>query len=239
MPVAARHLRAIADNYPANHPHLSSRERERKAHIVGTATAMMATYGRHALNMGSFAIAVRMAPATIRRYFADLDALLAEILVRHLKEVCAAIGAAPRDAANPAAAQREAYIRATRTSCNGHVARHTLLLRDRHMLPPDLAEPIEQFRLQIGQMLAGPDAEIALALLDEPNLHPEQIEAMLAALPQPAPAAAPVPAPAPAAARRSAPRPRKAAPAARPAQAACPEVPLLQAVLTAQARAGP
>ncbi len=183
--IAARHLRAQADNNPANHPHLTTRERDRKAHIVGTATTLMATYGRHNVTMGTFAIALHMAPATIRRHFADLDTLLAEILVRHLKELCAAIGAVAWDTPNLHAARRAIYLRATRTGCNAHVARHTLLLRDRHLLPPDLLEPIEQFRLQIGQMLAGPDAEIALTLLDEPNLHAPQIEAMLAALPAP------------------------------------------------------
>ncbi len=195
MRILPRHLREYADDLPGNRPRWTTAEQEREDRIVATATSLMVRFGRTGLTLGAFAAALRMSPHTIRKHFADLDSLLAHILIAHLQAVCTALGQSPYDAANAKAGRRAAYLRVTRTAFNAHTQAHILLTRERHTLPPDLAEPIEQLRLQVGEMLAGPHAETALNLLDDTSLQPAQIEAMLAALapapakPQPKPAA--------------------------------------------------
>ncbi len=168
----------------------------------------MARHGRAGMTLTGFAHAMRMSPSALKTHFSDLDALLAEVLYRHLANIAAAIGAAkaPRDAtiAQRRAARRAAYITFTRTPYSAPTEAHLILLRERHALPADLAGPIEDLRYQIGEMLAAEHAEAALALMDTPTLQPPQIEAMLAAIPeapswadkpQQTPAATPAPSP--------------------------------------------
>jgi AcrR family transcriptional regulator len=144
----------------------------------------MATYGRAAIGLTAFALGMRMAPATIRRAFPDMDYLLAEILRRHLRAIVAALAEIPRDAPHRDQARRAAYLAVTRTH-GAPTEAHLLLIRDRHLLPPDEAAPLEALRASIGDILAGPHAIAALALLDTPELTPTQIETALAALTNP------------------------------------------------------
>ena len=179
---ATRLLRAHADDLPNARPHLSGRERDREDKIVAAAQALIARFGRTALTMGNFAIAVRMSPATIRRHFPDIDSILAEILFRHLLAISKAIGEAKSDPRAPHKARRAAYLAMTRTAFNAPTERHLLLLRERQSLPADLAATVDELRTGIGEMLAGDFGPTALALLDTPELQAPQIEAMLATL---------------------------------------------------------
>jgi AcrR family transcriptional regulator len=207
MKIPARILRAQADDLPGRRPRRTGKELEREDQIIATAIPLMARHGRAGMTLTGFAHALRMAPCTLKTHFSDLDALLAEILYRHLANIAAAIGAAksPPDAtiAQRRAARRAAYITFTRTPYSAPTEAHLILLRERHALPADLAGPIEDLRYQIGEMLADENADAALALMDTPTLQPPQIEAMLAAIPprprhvdetHPAPAPAPSPA---------------------------------------------
>ncbi len=188
MPIPARLLRVYAENLPGARHRPTEKECELETRILDAATTLMARFGRMDFTMGNFALALRLAPITLRRHFPDPDTILAEILYRHLSAIAAAIGqAVPNGAEDPKAARRRAYVTATRTPYNAPTERHLLLMRERHVLPPDLLQPIEDLRLQIGDMIAAPHAEAALALLDTPTLQPDQIEAMLAGLsPRPA-----------------------------------------------------
>ena len=182
MPVPIRILRAQADDLPGARPRVSARELETQDRILATATSLMATHGRTGLTMASFAAAMRLSPATIRRHFPDLDSILFEILHRHLHAIAVSFGAIGFDAPNRSAARRAAYVAHTRTPFSAPTEQHLLLLRERHALSPDLAEPVAKLRVLIGDMLCPAHPEIALALLDTPELQPAQIEAMLTAL---------------------------------------------------------
>jgi AcrR family transcriptional regulator len=180
---------------PGRETLLTDRQLARREEILAAALVLMARHGRVGLSMGRFATALRMGAGTIRRYFVDLDSILAELLARHLVAIMEAFGSVPEASANRGVALRAAYLKATRGADGGFTDAHTLLLRECHTLPPDLAADIEEVRDRIGQILAGPDAATALALLDTPGVLLAQIEAMLAALeppkPQPRPARAP------------------------------------------------
>jgi len=182
MPIPIRQLRAITDDLPGARPILSPREQARQDQILAAATALLARFGRAGLTMAAFAAALRMSPATLRRYFPDMDSLLAEILMRHLQAIAAALGKVPFDAPDRAPARRAAYIAHTRTAFNAHTEPHLILLRERHALPPDLAEPVEKLRTLLADMLAPETPDLALTLLDAPELQPAQIETILAAL---------------------------------------------------------
>jgi AcrR family transcriptional regulator len=190
MQIPLRILRAYAEDLPNGRPKLSAREMDREDKILAAAQMFMVRFGRSALTMGTFAASLHMATGTIRKHFADLDAMLAEILIRHLAAIANAIGEVPYNAPNLHAARRAAYLGATRTAFNAPTDRHLLLLRDRHSLPQDLAETVENLRNGIGDMVAGPNGATALALLDMPDLQAPEIEAMLAALTTPAAPAA-------------------------------------------------
>ena len=182
MPIPARIIRRQCDDLPGQRPKTSWAEQDRRDRILDGAQSIMATYGRAAIRLTDFALGMRMAPATIRRAFPDMDYLLAEILYRHLRAIVAAMAKVAYDAPNRDQARRSAYLAATRTALGGPTDAHILLTRDRHLLPPDEAEPLDALRLSIGDMLAGPNAVAALALLDTPELTPAEIETALAAL---------------------------------------------------------
>jgi AcrR family transcriptional regulator len=140
----------------------------------------MAEHGRDTITLTSMALALRIARSTLRHYFCDLDALLAEILHRHLRRLADALGEIPYDDPDLHRKRRAAYLNATRTPLGGLNEAHLLLVRDRHLLPDDLLPLVESYRTSIGLLVAGPDPEPVLALLDNPACYPEAIEATLA-----------------------------------------------------------
>jgi AcrR family transcriptional regulator len=182
MPTPTRLLRAIVDNLPGRSRTLSEKQQARREEILAAALGIMVKHGRSGLTMAGFATALRSSPATIRRIFFDLDSILAELLNRHLLAIFAAIGQVPEDAPARKTALRAAYLKTTRTGQGALADAHRLLLRERHTLPPDLAAPLEQAIKSLGEILAGANADAALALLDTPSLQAPQIEAMLAGL---------------------------------------------------------
>jgi AcrR family transcriptional regulator len=185
MPTPTRILRTLADGLPNARPILSARELDRQDRILDTACALMARYGRANLTFSALAIAMRLAPATIRRHFPDLDTILFELLLRHLQAICRAIAEIPFTHPNAQAAKRAAYMAYTRTAFSAPTDIHTLLVRERHTLPPDLEAQIEEVRDIIGNLLVNEWPDAALSLLDNPFLQPPQIEATLAAIATP------------------------------------------------------
>jgi AcrR family transcriptional regulator len=189
MNTEPRILRTHVDNARRNRPPLPERQRERQEFIIAATQTLMATFNGDHFTLGKLALAMRMTPATIRRYFIDVESILAVILLRHLVEVSRAIGRVPPDHPNRRAAQRAAYIEATRTGWGALNEPHQLLIEARRFLPPDLAKPIEDMRRLIGEALAGERWETGFTLLDAPHLAPALIETMLAAT-DPSPVAA-------------------------------------------------
>jgi AcrR family transcriptional regulator len=182
MVVPVRILRAQADALGARLPALCPREQAQQERILTAAARMMAQHGRKGVTLRSLADALGMSPMTIRRLFCDLDSILAEILTRHLRDIAARFGELPQDTEHLHAARRAAYLAYTRTLMGSPTEHHLLLLRDRHALPPDLAEPLETLRQSIADMLAYPNGAAALCLLDSPGLHAAEIETMIAVL---------------------------------------------------------
>jgi len=189
MPIPIRILRAHVEDLPGERRTPSARELDREDRILTTARALISRYGRANLTLGALAAAIRLAPATIRRHFPDLDSILAELIIRHLRAISCAVGDATRDIPfnhpNRGALQRAAYVAFTRNAFSGSTPDHTLLIRERHALPPDLLEPIENLRALMGGTLGKTNPETILSLLDNPFIQPPQIEAMLAALENP------------------------------------------------------
>jgi AcrR family transcriptional regulator len=194
----ARILRTYADSQPNARRYQPAKEREMEDHILRAARPVLARNGRIYTSIAGLAFAIRVSPATLRRHFPDLDALLGELLHRHLRAISDELGKIPQGTLNCHAARRAAYLAVTRTPYGGPTDAHILLLRDRHALPPDLAESIEAMRQSIGDLLAYPNGPLALAMLDTPCTDPTQIETMFAALtPASAPKEEPAPAPLP------------------------------------------
>src|ERR1700676_629281 len=109
MHTPARILRATAENHHGR-PEPTARELAREERIVAVAQTVMADHGRHTVTLTNMALAVRMAPATLRHYFCDLDALLAEILHRHLTRLATAFGEIPYDDPEIHRKRRAAYL---------------------------------------------------------------------------------------------------------------------------------
>jgi AcrR family transcriptional regulator len=185
MPTPIRTLRAHFDDIPNARPHLSARELDREDRILEAARILMARFGRSNLTLTSLAMAMRLSPASIRRLFPDLNSILFELLIRHLRAISCALGEIPHNHPNRLAALRAAYVAFTRNGPAATTDIHTLLIRERHFLPPDLAAHVEHLRDLLGQSLAKDHADTTLILLDNPFLQPPQIEAMLAALANP------------------------------------------------------
>lgn len=185
-----RILRGYADSQPNARRYQPPKEREMEEHILQAAKPVLVRNARIYTSVAGLAYAIRLPAATLRRHFPDLDGLLGELLHRHLRAISDELGKIPHDAPNCQAARRAAYLAFTRTPYGGHTDAHILLLRDRHALPPDLAESVEAIRQSIGDLLAYPHGPLALAMLDTPCTDLKQIETMFAAL-TPAPAAPP------------------------------------------------
>jgi AcrR family transcriptional regulator len=145
------------------------------------APALFARYGRQAISFRNFAIALKMAPATLRNHFADLDELFVKILVNHIMDISRAIGEVPRDPAS----RRAAYLAATRAPFGGLTQTHALLVYERQHLPPDLREFIDSLHGPFGEVCAPKPADPCLAaktlaLLDSPCFEAADIETALA-----------------------------------------------------------
>jgi hypothetical protein len=123
----------------------------------------------------------------------DLDALLGEILRTYLQTLHTILGEVPFDHPNRQPALRAAYLKAIQRPFGGLTPFHTLLTRDRHLLPEDELATINPIIQGLGELLAGDLGPEALDLLERPWIDHPQAEALLAtmrsqpaSLPQPA-----------------------------------------------------
>jgi AcrR family transcriptional regulator len=179
MQTSPRLDRVLVENRLGRLP-LSEKQREREERIIAGTQILMTSDHANPVTIRRIAASLRMTTTTIRRYFIDVETILAAILLRHLRATYRAITKIPQDAPNRMALQRAAYLEATRHPWGGFSEAHLLFLRRRHTLPDDLAKPIEDMRQVIGEALGGEYAEAALGLLDTLHFQPHEIEAMLA-----------------------------------------------------------
>jgi AcrR family transcriptional regulator len=184
MKTTAREIRNIAEtckSFPA-FP-VTDRECRRHDTIIECGRAVMAEKGFANITLAAFAIGMRIAVATLRRHFCDLDALLAHIVRLHLQALSAAIGNIDPEAPDPARARRTAYLAATRRPDGGFTDDHLLLVRDSPSLPADELESIESTRQNLARLLAGPNCdcpERILCMLDNPAIEVADMEELIA-----------------------------------------------------------
>ena len=186
MHIPDRIFRAQADDIPGCRPEPSALEADRADRIVRIARTLICAHGREAISLRSIAVAARLSPRMLQRHFTDMEALIGEILTRHLQALAAALNRAPAGGA----AKRAAYVTATRSGFGTFSAIHDLFIRHRGALPPDIAEPLDHFRRSLGITLAGSQGDVALTLLDTLSIDLPQIEFLLERLAEP-PAATP------------------------------------------------
>jgi AcrR family transcriptional regulator len=184
MKTTAREIRIIAESLQST-PAFPATERERLRHenIIECARIAMAEKGFANITMAAFAIGMRIAVATMRRHFCDLDALLAHLVRLHLQAVSVALGKIDPNAPDPARARRAAYLAATRRPYGGFTNDHLLLVRDSPSLPPDELETIEKTRDGLARLLAGPNCDCPdriLNMLDNQAIEPADMEHLIA-----------------------------------------------------------
>jgi AcrR family transcriptional regulator len=184
MQTPARRLRSQEEDRAKFRFEVIGKDRERHELILASAAHLMALNGRNAVTLGNFAIALRMAPSTIRRLFADLDCLLAEILRNHLTAISNEMAKIPDDVPDKRAARRAVYLKYTRGPFGAYTEEHLLLVRDRATLPPDLLEPLEDLRFTVGMLMDHEVPGVVLGLLDVQGIAIQQVEAALAATPR-------------------------------------------------------
>jgi len=180
-----RILRAEARNLDPTHPTPATTHPARHARILKIALSLFANHGFTKITFTAMAIALEIDPKTLRKHFADLPALLGEILRNHLTALSTAIGEIPFNAPDRQAQQRAIYHAFTHTPLGGLTEAHLLLTRDAHLLPDDERIPIQQTHQNFGEILAPFAPNEALALLDSPYLTAPRIETMLAPLQPP------------------------------------------------------
>jgi AcrR family transcriptional regulator len=174
-----RTLRAQVEARRRHKPELTFKQTILRTDIIDMAEHLLATHGHGRITARQMADAIGITPATLRRYFADLDVLLAEILHRHLRYLVKQLTAVPMDVPDRRRAFCIAYMAATRLPLGGMIEAHTLLLRDRHRLPPDLLEDLENSYRSIGMIVGGNMGCEVMDQLDRPYLSPANLGAMM------------------------------------------------------------
>jgi AcrR family transcriptional regulator len=182
MQTPTRTLIAEAQNLGRVRPDITPRQCERRDKILHIGLDLMARHGTPTLSVTSLAAAVGITVASFRRYFYDLETLLADLLFAHLQRLSECLGEIPRDAPDCFVRRRAAYFEHTRAALGGFTPLHLLMVRDRVFLPDAERDTLETIHHQLGRLLAGDHAEEALALLDTLQFDPPRIEAALAAL---------------------------------------------------------
>jgi AcrR family transcriptional regulator len=239
-----RLAREIADD-KFGMPFLTPPQRKRDDEILTLAETLFARFGRVKITMAVIAHALRISGHTLRWHYSDTDAMLGEILHRHLRRIGKYIGDLPRanDPQEQQRRKREAYLAYTRGNNDGFTDVHKIFVLDRSTLPHDIREPIDQLYAGLGLSFAGNYADEIMELLDNPRHDLAAVERRFAAAraadPNRSfatefhasfakPAAKPSPPPPDAAPRQAAPPP-SCPPSQSPSQSQPPKLPNLKA----------
>jgi AcrR family transcriptional regulator len=183
MTTPDRILRAKAQACDPSHFAFTERQRQRHERVIAISQHLIAEEGCQNITFRGLARALRMSTAALRFHFVDMEALLAEIIRRHLRRISAALGRYEPTDPTRHQKRRAAYLAYTRTPDGGFTEAHQVLVRDGHTLPDDERKGIEMIRRGLGKLLAGDQADEAFLVLDAPSLDPAAIEARLGAPP--------------------------------------------------------
>jgi AcrR family transcriptional regulator len=176
-----RILRDQADRLTNRKFHFSPRQKDRETRILLVAEHVFAQNSFACVTFGNLALALAISPVTLRQHFVDLDQLLADILQRHLFALLKTLTGIAGAGKAQDAARRKAWFEATRGVMGGLTDAHKLLIRERHNLPEDLRENIDNAYYALGELLAPNYGREALALLDAESADLPVIEALLTA----------------------------------------------------------
>jgi AcrR family transcriptional regulator len=181
MPAPIRVCRAL---FEAEHgpPEMNRRQKEREKRVLAAAEMLMVQFGRAGVSFRTLAGTLRIARTTLAWHYADLDALLGQILRTYLQALHVVLGEVPRDAENRQILLRAAYLNAIQGPFGQLTPLHKLLTRDRHALPADELESIERILRGLGELLAGDLGPIAMDLLERPWMDADMAEALLATI---------------------------------------------------------
>jgi AcrR family transcriptional regulator len=183
MKVPPNLLRSQVEDFEHTPNWLSTKQLERRTRILSTGCHLLALHGFANLRICDLAIALNITSSSIRFHFADLDALLIEIIKEHGKAINKAIGAVHHTDPDATAKRRAAYLTATRGPLGSLTEAHLLLTRDATMLSEANYAAIQQSHDQHAIILAGTlDPDTALTLLDAPRLDPIRILTTIATL---------------------------------------------------------
>jgi AcrR family transcriptional regulator len=178
METPLRILRARADDLlPPAAP--SKRQLATRNRILVVAEALFGEYGYENFTPRLLADALTMEPRTLHRYFADLEVLLAAILLAHLQKLTNIFAQIPPGTENRGRQWREAYVAATHTTFGEITNTHALLLKHLHTLPEDLAPVIQQMHAVLTLNLASTLGEEIMQQLDSPRPDLKSIESHL------------------------------------------------------------
>jgi AcrR family transcriptional regulator len=177
-----RILRDQADSLTRRKDNFNARQRDRENRILLTAPHLFAKNTRSTINLTNMAAALAISTATLRQHFVDLDALLFEILYRHLMTLAKALGDIPHNSEDMPKARRAAWLAATRSQWGSFTENHLLFTRDRNTLPEDLREAIADSYRGLGERLAPGFGIEILALLDAEIADLSTIEIAVAAV---------------------------------------------------------
>jgi AcrR family transcriptional regulator len=204
MHISPRILREEADALTNPRDSWTARQWRRHATIIFAGGVLLARHGKPAITMQNLALALAISPATLKKHFVDLDALIGEILTRYLRRLARIVNDIPDNHPQRYAARRQAYAKATRAKNGACNDAHRLLMRETANLPGDLREKIEAAQRALTASLAPGqgEQEQALPLPDAAFIPASAAKTLLAApgkaanRPQPpshAPAARPKP----------------------------------------------
>jgi len=172
---------------------LTKRQLATRDRILAVAETLFGEFGFADFSFPRMAQALTIETRTLRRYFADLDELLATILLAHLQKLAATLAAIQPNTPNRGQKWREAYVAATHTMFGEVTDTHALLLKHRHSLPNDLAPVIQQMYAMLTLNLTANLGDEVMAQLDAPRPDLAAIESRLQAVAPPPPPPPPAP----------------------------------------------
>ena len=205
IPTPTRILRKIAEDLDPTMHDRTEREERQFERIMKVAPTLLTFWNTDRISFTALAIAMKMAPGTLRRHFVDMPALLGYLIREHLRAISGALAKVPRNAPDRPRQRRAAYLAFTRKPLGAHTEIHLLMLNNLPNLPDDVRDPLIALQDQIASLLAPPDqAGFVLSMLDNPFMTPRRLEAIIATPeyawheapqappPQPAPPSVPI-----------------------------------------------
>jgi AcrR family transcriptional regulator len=181
MPTPTRILRSLAEELDPTMFDRTLRQECQFQRIMKVAPTLLTFWSGDRITFSALAIAMRMAPSTLRYHFVDIPALLGYLIREHLRAITTATAQIPHDAPDLLRRRRAAYLEFTRKPLGAHTLMHLLMLNNLPILPDDVRLPLVDHLNQIAANLAPPgQAEIVLALLDNPYLTARRVEGMMA-----------------------------------------------------------